>query len=62
MIEGVIEVIEDVKKVTEERHFYSKNHAKLTYFHLIFPSFQYYAALILLTKSEVSIVICHVTM
>ena len=42
----MIEVIEDVKKVTEERHFYSKNHAKLTYFHLIFPSFQYYAALI----------------
>ena len=30
-----------------------KNHAKLTYFHLIFPSFQCYAALILLIKSEV---------
>ena len=26
--------------------FLLKNHAKLTYFHLIFPSFQYYAALI----------------
>ena len=26
--------------------FLRKNHAKLTYFHLIFPSFQYYAALI----------------
>ena len=25
--------------------FLLKNHAKLTYFHLIFPSFQYYAAL-----------------
>ena len=41
----MIEVTEGVKK-WQKKGILLKNHAKLTYFHLIFSSFQYFTVLI----------------